>query len=81
MVEVAEKNEEVTRKNITILEYKENLKISQGEVATLQALYSETKLSLEKERERLKDKERRITEKDAEIEGLAAQNKRQQAKY
>lgn len=81
MVEIAEKNEEVTRKSITILEYKENLKISQAEVATLQALYSETKLSLEKERERLKDKERRITEKDAEIEGLSAQNKRQLAKY
>jgi hypothetical protein len=67
MVELAERNEELVIKVKLISEQKESIKQLQGEVNNTQLLLNETKINLEKERERLKERERKNSEKDAEI--------------
>lgn len=65
MIELAERNEQLTGKIKTISEQKDSIRQLQVDINNIQIISNETKLNLQKEKERAKDKERKITEKDA----------------
>jgi hypothetical protein len=64
MVEIAEKNEELSKREATISEYRDSTKDMHLAHHNDQSVISDLKLELEREKEKVKDRERKLSERD-----------------
>lgn len=76
MFELAERIEELKKKNEVILEMKDVTKKLGVQILQLQGELSEYKNALEKEREKMKEKDRRIVESQQALELITKDKKK-----
>lgn len=76
MIENAEKHEEISAKLKVINDQKENIKHLQAEMNTLQNVLSEFKVNYEKQKQKVKERQRKMAQKDVQIENVNSQLKK-----